>query len=140
MGTGPPAADAAGLRIWAGAPRREVGDPRAQTLQPPADIGEVCILDWGMHCILEGDVAEEATENLEHLLDLHLGREEPADVVIADAGAVLGSKFFASRDCVKEKLVDGAIHGFAEATGVGSLREALKEVGGVPEGFRVRAG
>lgn len=92
-----------------------------------------------MHCILKGDVTEETTEDFEHLLDLHLGREEPADVVIADAGAVPGTKFFAPHDCVKEKLVDGAIHGFAEATGVGSLREALKEVGGVPEGFHVRA-
>jgi hypothetical protein len=95
---GPRATGAAGLRFWTGTPRREVGDPRAQTLQPPADIGEVCILDWGMHCILEGDVAEEAAEDFEHLLDLHLGREEPVDVVVADAGAVLGSKYFAPHD------------------------------------------
>jgi hypothetical protein len=41
---------------------------------------------------------------------------------------------------VKEKLVDDAINRFAEATGVAGLHEALKEVGGVPEGFHVRPG
>lgn len=89
---------------------------------------------------MEGDVAEEAAEGFEHLLDLHLSREEPTDVVIADAGAVLGSKISAPHSCMEKKLVDGTINRFAEATGVGSLREALKEVGRVPEGFHVRAG
>lgn len=47
---------------------------------------------------MEGDVAEKATEDFEHLLDLHLGREEPTDVVVADAGAVLGGEAFAPHD------------------------------------------
>lgn len=128
---------ARGLQFRTGGPRGEVGDPGAQALQPPPGIGEVGIFDWGVRGILDGDVAEKAAKHLEYILDLHLGRVKPADVLMAVMASVLGSEAFASHGCMEKKLVDCAVDGYAKAAGVGILDEALKKLCGLPKGFHV---
>ena len=106
-------------------------------MQPLPDIGEIGIFDWGMRCILDGDVAEKAAKHFEDFFSLHLGREKPADVIMAVMASVLGSEAFASHGCMEKKLVDFAVDGYTKAAGVGILDEALKKVGGLQEGFHI---